>query len=390
MTLFPFTRPKIGLYITAETLCVAQVNNRLGHQSYGGYVEQILPSGAIRLSPVESNIMERDQIIHSLRAAIGHPKGPQSVALCLPDLCARTTVLELATLPKKVKEQQALVEWRLQQDLNLSKEKRRVSYQLLSSTSQGWTLGTLPTDQPIRLLATAIQENIIEAYEALCLEVGLVPMSINLASPAVFNMCRPIMDSTIKTTGERISFVPNTEFFVYLADWGFSIIAIRNREPIFIRIKPLRHMAQWPPSVSQSTSEDGSVPSEAPTTPINGPQDPIYSIPSEEGPTFDPQTATVITNELLGTLQYFFETYETPYLSDEVYPLFLIGSHTPDCALPLITELIQQEFAFEADQGQPRIKAFPLYPGNTNLNLKPLAGLPSWTSTALPAFAATN
>jgi len=241
MTLFPFTRPKVGLSVTADSLCVAHVNRRLGHQSFGGYVEQPLPSGSIRLSPVEPNILEREQVINSLQAVFGHLKGPQSVALCLPDLCARTTIFDMATLPSQSKEQQALVEWRLQQDLNLPKEKFRISYQIFSSPSGG-LIGSPPTDRPVRLLATAIQENIIEAYEAVCLEVGLVPASIHLASLAVFNMCRALIDTTLKTSTERISFVHDTQFFLYLADWGFSIIAMRHQAPMFLRVKPLRHM----------------------------------------------------------------------------------------------------------------------------------------------------
>ena len=109
-----------------------------------------------------------------------------------------------------------------------------------------------------------------------------------------------------------------------------------------------------------------------------------------QGFTLPPPIARTLTNELVGTLQYYFETHEASIHTDEVYPLFLIGSQDPDNALPLITELIQQEFPFEADHGTPRIKAFPIFPGNTNLNLTPLSGLPGWTSTSLPAFAATS
>jgi len=389
MTLFPFTRPKVGLSVTADSLCVAHVNRRLGHQSFGGYVEQPLPSGSIRLSPVEPNIVEREQVINSLQAVFGHLKGPQSVALCLPDLCARTTIFDMATLPSQSKEQQAVVEWRLQQDLNLPKEKFRISYQIFSSPSGG-LVGIPPTDQPVRLLATAIQENIIEAYEAVCLEVGLVPASIHLASLAVFNMCRALIDTTLNASVERISFVPDTQFFLYLADWGFSIIAMRHQAPIFLRVKPLRHMSRWTPPVSQPIESLDQQDLEDSSILNDGSRALAPSMNQDAKIASSNHTATIITNELIGTLQYYFDTHEASIRTDEVYPLFLIGSQDPDNALPMITELIQQEFPCEADHGKQRIKALPIFPGNTNLNLKPLSGLPAWTSTSLPAFAATS
>ncbi len=389
MTLFPFTRPKVGLSVTADSLCVAHVNRRLGHQSFGGYVEQPLPSGSIRLSPVEPNILEREQVINSLQAVFGHLKGPQSVALCLPDLCARTTIFDMATLPSQSKEQQALVEWRLQQDLNLPKEKFRISYQIFSSPSGG-LIGSPPTDQPVRLLATAIQENIIEAYEAVCLEVGLVPASIHLASMAVFNMCRSLIDTTLKTSAKKISFVPDTQFFLYLADWGFSIIAMRHQAPIFLRVKPLRHMSQWTFPVSQSIDALNQQNQESTGVPDDRKQEPTFARDPDAGLTSSTPIARMISNELIGTLQYYFETHEASLSTDEMYPLFLVGSQDPDGTLPLISELIQQEFPFETDHGKPRIKGFPIFPGNRTLNLKSLSGLPAWTSTALPAFAGTS
>lgn len=384
MTFFPFTRPKTGLYVTAETLCLAHVNRRLGHQSFGGSVEQPLPAGSIRLSPVEPNILDHEQVVNSMRAAIGQKKGAQSIALCLPDLCARTILLEMASLPKNSKEQQALVQWRLQQDLNLPKENFRISYQILSSR-QGTFQTSPPPDQPVRLLATAIKEHIIEPYETACLEADLIPASIHIASLAVFNMCGPLIDSILTRTTERLTFVPGTLFFLYLTDWGFSLIALQNHMPSFLRIKPLRQLSPRSARPIQDWNDDGQE-----RTLSDGTEEHSYNLEPDAMLTMPSPTSTVITNELLGTLQYFFETHEANAVSDEVYPLFIIGSPNPDEVLPNIAEFIEHEFPFEGEHGTPRIKAFPLYPGNSNLNLKPLAGIPSWTGTSLPAFAATS
>ena len=387
MTFFPFTKPKVGLSITAEALYVTHVNRRWGYPSYGGSVEQPLPAGSIRLSPMEPNILNHEQVIHSLQAALGRPKGAQSIALCLPDLCARTTILEMTSLPNNSKEQHALVQWRLQQDLNLSKDNFRISYQILSAT-QG-RFHTVPApDQPVRLLATAIKESIIEAYETTCLEADLIPTSIHLASLAVFNACRPIMDSTLKKTSGHITFVPGTLFFLYLADWGFSLLAFQNHTPSFLRVKPLRQGS--PPTTSHSHPVDETNLDDHDAASTNGTEERSHILEPNNMLTMPSYNTTVITNELLGTLQYFFETSKTNAASDEIYPLFLVGSQEPDQVLPSMTEFIEQEFPYETEHGTPRIKAFPLFPGNPNLNVTPLSRIPSWTGTSLPAFAATS
>ena len=366
--------------MTAESIGVAHIHRRFGHQSFDDYEEQPIPAGTIRLSPIEPNILEQEQVISNLKAVFGHRSGPRSIALCLPDLCARTTILEMASLPNSLKEQHALVEWRLQQDLKLSKNTMRISFQHLSQKS----------DRPLRLLATAIQENIIQAYEHACLEAGLIPASIHLASLAVFNVCRPMMESILSQSSRKISFVPGAQFFLYLADWGFSLIAIRHKTPTFLRVKPLRHLSPWLPPLTQHQPEpERQVPSETDVAHEEY-ETPAAALAPDTLGAFSPQTAAFLTNELVGTLQYYFETHEQSFSPDEVYPLFLIGSHVPDQALPRIAELIEREFPWEAECGKPRIKAFPLFPGTPNVNLKSLSGLPTWTSTSLPAFAATS
>jgi len=387
MIFFPFTRPQAGVYVTADRLCVAHVHRRLGHQSYGGYVEQPLPSGTIRLSPVEENILEKEEVSKLLQDAMGRSKKPQSVALCLPDLCARTTILEMATLPKKRKERHALVQWRLQQELKLSKEKTRISYQILPSPGLGLT-GLLGTDQPIHLLATAIKEHIIEAYETVCLNAGLVPISIHLASLAIFNMCRSVMDSTLKAP-QMLPSLPQTQFFVYLSDWGISLIALRNQIPNFLRVKPLRQLSQWT-NTEQAGHQGTHAGDQGETKSRSRENLESHSIQPLEETNHLIHSAKMITNELLGTLQYYFETHENTLSSETVHPLFLIGSQDPERILRHIAEFIQEEFPVDANQGKPRIQVIPVFPGNPTLNVKALPALPQWTGATLPAFAASG
>ena len=216
----------------------------------------------------------------------------------------------------------------------------------------------------------------------LCLQAGLIPVSLSLASPAVFDLCRSLMESTLTLSSQKLSFLPDTVFFLYLADWGYSVLVFQEYGPTFIRIKPLRQIATLsapktessPPSTTTSSEED-----ESPSPHILDPGEVLHS---------NQETASVIANELLGTLQYYFETLSPSFKNHQLFPLFLAGSPEPETVLPLIANAIEEEFPLSSEDGKPGIKAFSLFPTNSNLNQKTLSGLTNWTSTSLPSFAA--
>src|SRR2546427_4470878 len=79
-----------------------------------------LPSGLLRPSPVELNISDVDALKSRLRALIGIPDGRQApgwpIALVLPDLCVRTVLLNVDTMPSRSRERDALIRWRLEKE----------------------------------------------------------------------------------------------------------------------------------------------------------------------------------------------------------------------------------------------------------------------------------
>src|SRR5207244_13405373 len=70
-----------------------------------------LPSVLLRPSPVEPNISDVEALKSCLHALIGIPVGRQTpcwpIALVLPDLCVRTVLLNVDTLPSRSSERDA-------------------------------------------------------------------------------------------------------------------------------------------------------------------------------------------------------------------------------------------------------------------------------------------
>ena len=383
MRLFPFTRPWTCLYFSTDTCCVGHLQHGLGGPKLAGYREQRLPPGSIRLSPIEQNVASSEHVLSALHANLSSTQRPHSVAVCLPDLCTRTAIFEFASLPKNKKDQKALVEWRLQKELSLSPKSRRVSYQRFDARPSRFSLTRSPST-PVRFLVMTLQNDILEQYETLCVEAGFIPVSINIAGPSVLNLCRPVIEATLQMHTRDMSFIPDTAIFLYVGDWGFSLIVWKDGQPCFVRVKPLRRLSTVTVSPSQARIEETpsgirlqSEPSEKTT--FRKPD--LFESPQDQEP------ASMLAQELLGSLQFFFETATPPGRTDHVYPLFLVGSPQPEIMLPRIAETIERAFPLNKDTGVPQVKPFPVFPQNPAIRAKTLSGLTHWTGTTLATFA---
>ena len=96
----------------------------------------------------------------------------------------------------------------------------------------------------------------------------------------------------------------------------------------------------------------------------------------------------MLAQELLGSLQFFFETTTPPGRQTHVYPLFLVGSPQPEAMLPRIAATIERAFPLHEDTDVPKVKPFPVLPQNPAVQAKTLSGLTHWTGTTLATLAA--
>ena len=384
MRLFPFTRPRTGLYFSTDTVCVGHLRHGPGGPALGSYHKHPLPPGSIRLSPIEQNVAASDHLLSALHSTFSPTRRPHSVAVCLPDPCARMAVLEFTSLPKNPRDQKALVEWRLQKELNLSPKPRRVTYQRFGAIPSRFSLTRLPST-PVSLLVVAFQNDIIEEYETLCLEAGVIPVSINVAGPTVFNLCRPVIESTLQKHSRHVSFVSGTVIFLYVGDWGFSLIAWKEGQPCFVRVKSLKRLAAVTVLPFQVLGKE--TPSSASSQSMPGEQTPSRKPDGFDSPE-DREPTSRLAQELLASLQYFFETAVPPANGAPVYPLFLVGSPQPEIMLPRIAEFIEQAFPLNKETDVPQIKAFPMIPQNPVVQAKSLSALAHWNGTTLATIAA--
>ena len=305
MILFPMTKANVGLSITRDSLCLATVKRGLGGIRCRHIAEQQLPPDMLRLSPTKLNISNQPEFSDCLRTLLKGVKQPQPVALSLPDLCGRTAILTFSNFPSKKTEQDSIVQWRFQQDMNLPTDKARFSYCVFPP----------PPKQPgpTHVLATAIQRDIIEQYEQVCLECGLLPHSAGLAGLDVFDFYRSQVLEFSRGSQSRSHDLSQECLFLYLADWGFSFIAFRQGYPVFARVKAL--------PIPRPQSGD-SVESHASSRLTIMDTVDVRSASQYVQDQYLPTNVTNVANELVATLQYYFETLQPPRVEAESIPLY--------------------------------------------------------------------
>jgi Tfp pilus assembly PilM family ATPase len=381
MTLFPLTRPQTSLYITAKKVSLAQLKVGWSSAQLRQYTEHSLPSGMVRLSPLAVNIQDPEAFGLEMQEFLGNHQTYQSVALSLSDLCARTAIFELSTLPKNPKECQALLSWRFKQDFNITTANTRMTYKIFKSSE----VPTLPS-QPssVRILASTIQHNIIESYEKVCLQAGFIPVTINLATLTVFDWCRKAMDHFQKTLPPVND---NLLIFCYLADWGFSLLVLQHHVPIFLRIKPIQASTPLPLSTTSLSSTGQSPPDKPQEATLDESLENVSE--SEEDLPHTQTHSKNIAHELIATLQFFFETkYSSGNqdVQDSSIPLFLVGGESPQVILPSIGEEVEKTFN-RSESGLVSIKPIPLYTHEHNNHGQTMGGITLYSDSILPTIA---
>ena len=170
-----------------------------------------LPHDLVRPSPLEPNISDPAALQARLRALIGRDKKDEMpIALVIPDLCVRATLLQVDQLPSRPTERDALIRWRLEQESAFPMSGAKIVSQRLA---------------PKTVLAVAIRETVLRQYETVCEAVGLSPVEVDVTS---FRLWSAPAESAP---------IPEPVAWLSLLDNGFTFAVLDAGRPAFLRTK---------------------------------------------------------------------------------------------------------------------------------------------------------
>jgi hypothetical protein len=345
MNLFPINQPTLALSISEDTLRVVKVKQFWRTITLQHVNSVPLPAGLIRLSSAKPNIENMDTFIEQLRILADPLKKPASIAISLPDLCARTSMFDFSTFPAKVSEQTALLNWRFQQDLKLDTSQSRLAFggYIPTSLSKG---SKHENPENTWVLGTAIRNEIVEQYEHACLDVNLMPVSVSIAGLDIFDLYQSTMEDVLEAEGRHRATSSSGAMFLFISHWGFTFFAFHDGCPRFVRtkaiaIRPDSNLADEDSALSGSdihatpfTHEEKRAEQELKSQEThnhNGSSSPYSS-----------STATKVEKEILATLQYFLETFPHNDMTSSPEHLFVVSDLEHGHLLLPTSEHIQQ------------------------------------------------
>jgi hypothetical protein len=147
-----FRLPSVVVEIQPEFVLAAKLDGRARRVRRLGAAE--LQPGSIKPDPGRPNVANPDglrEAVHTAIRAVGDGGG---VGLLLPDGAVRTAVLPFETVPQSEKEFDALVRWRIKQNLPGAPEEVRLSYQAAPRETGG-----------ADVLALAIKSSVVSEYQ---------------------------------------------------------------------------------------------------------------------------------------------------------------------------------------------------------------------------------
>ena len=209
--------PDAAVEISPERVAVATMSGRGADLVVHGYASEPLPAGAVVPSLTAHNIIDRPRVVAALRTAFDRlGTRPRRVALVIPDIAARVSLLRFDQVPARREDLDQLVRWQLKKSAPFPVDDACVAYSPAGRGGGGHEF----------LVAMARQE-IVREYEGVCDEAGAYAGLVDLATLSVLNLFLSSRD------------VPQADWLVVHMQPEYTTLAIlRGEDVIFYRSRP--------------------------------------------------------------------------------------------------------------------------------------------------------
>jgi Tfp pilus assembly PilM family ATPase len=210
--------PDAAVEIAADRVSVAVAAERGGGLVVQSYAVEPLPAGAVVASLTSSNIHNRPAVVSALRSALNRAgTRPRRVALVIPDLSAKVSLVRFDTLPARREDLDQLVRWQIKKASPFPLEEA-----LVTSTP-----GARGADGSAEFLIVTARRDVVAEYEAVCDDLKIYPGLVDLATLSVVNLFLGGAE------------VPDSDWLVvHLRPDYTSIVIMRGEHVIFFRNRP--------------------------------------------------------------------------------------------------------------------------------------------------------
>lgn len=212
--------PSAALEISARRVTLAVVGNHGGGRVLDGYASEPLPDGAVEPALNASNVHDPGALTAAIRSALDKvaPR-PRRIALVLPDIVGKLSLLRFETIPAKPQDLEQLIRWQVRKAAPFKIEEAQVA----------WVPGLPLPGGGREYIVTVARRDIVESYERACETAGTYPGIVDLASMNLIN-------AVLATQG---SATPAPDWLLVHVAADYSTLAVvRGSDVIFFRTRP--------------------------------------------------------------------------------------------------------------------------------------------------------
>jgi type IV pilus assembly protein PilM len=197
---------------------VAVVAERGPGLAVQAFAVEPLPAGAVVASLTSSNILNSSAVVSALRTVLDRAgTRPRRVALVIPDLAAKVSLVRFETIPARREDLDQLVRWQV----------KKASPYPIEEASVTFTPGHRGADGSAEFLVVTARRDIIAEYETVCDQLRIYAGLVDLATLSVVNL---FLGSTDVPPGDWL--------VVHLRPDYTSIVIMRGADVIFFRNRP--------------------------------------------------------------------------------------------------------------------------------------------------------
>ena len=227
----PVHRPRMGLSLSDRGLALVEVRRGWRGPSIVRVQERPLHAGVLTPAADEPNIKNREALLHELRAMLANTS-ERTVSLCVSDEVCHLALFPFETLPPSGRDREPILRHRFQHDehvtLSLDTHIMQRVFPAQGSCMPHSTEQASERTITAYVLAMAIKQSILDEYQSVCDEAGILPMTISCASLWLFEWCQPVLAQSQEL------------FFASWTTKAFTFLAIREGVPVFCRTKGRR------------------------------------------------------------------------------------------------------------------------------------------------------
>jgi Tfp pilus assembly PilM family ATPase len=207
--------PDVAIAIDAGYVAAASLVWRSGQPVIAAHAVEPLPAGAVIPSLASPNLADPAVVGAAVKRAVaGLGRGVSRVALVLPDIVARVSLIRFEKIPPRAAELDEMLRWQVRKSAPFPLEQAVVSS----------TPGIVPPEGGREFVVTVARQDIIEQYEQACQLAGVHAGLVDLATFSVIN---GVMAGPHRPSGDWL--------LVHVTPTHTALAVVRGEHLIFIR-----------------------------------------------------------------------------------------------------------------------------------------------------------